>query len=42
MPKWITVQVDDDINDRLKEQAKKKDLTLAQHIRRVLIRQAKR
>jgi hypothetical protein len=42
VPKWITVKVEDEVNERLKQQAKKNDLTLAQHIRRLLTKEAKR
>jgi predicted HicB family RNase H-like nuclease len=42
MGKWIAVKVEDEDHESLAEQAKKKDLSLAQHVRQVLKRQAKR
>jgi predicted HicB family RNase H-like nuclease len=40
--KWIAVKVEDEIHDALAEQARKKDLALAQLVRQILKRQVKR
>jgi predicted HicB family RNase H-like nuclease len=42
MSKWIAVKVEDEVHDSLAEQAKKKDLALAQLVRQILQRQVKR
>jgi predicted HicB family RNase H-like nuclease len=42
MAKWITVKVEDEVHDSLAEQARKKDLSLAQLVRHLLKRQVKR
>jgi predicted HicB family RNase H-like nuclease len=42
MSKWIAVKVEDEVHDSLAEQARKKDLSLAQLVRQVLKRQVKK
>jgi hypothetical protein len=41
MAKWIAVKVENEIHDSLADQARKKDLSLAQYVRQLFKRQAK-
>jgi predicted HicB family RNase H-like nuclease len=42
MAKWIAVKVEDEVHDSLAEQAEEKDLSLAQFVRQLFKRQAKK